>query len=68
MPTITKTKLNERQITRLELVLKVKREIKSATLTIIEGERATKRIEDDDCNFYYPDDNELDIILNGIKY
>ena len=67
MPNIKITQLSRNQLVRLEMVFHIMRDVKSAKLCEVEGNSVARRIEDDECNFYYPDDNDLDFILNGIK-
>lgn len=67
MPNIKITQLSGNQLVRLEMVFHIMRDVKSAKLCEVEGNSVVRRIEDDECNFYYPDDDDLDFILNGIK-
>ena len=65
MANIKHTPLNENQIRRLEMVYNIDEDIPSAILCEIEG-TLVKCIETNDSSFY-PTDEDLDFILNGIK-
>lgn len=65
MANIKRTPLNENQLRRLEMVYNIDEDIGSATLCEIEG-TLVKCIETKD-NSFYPNNDDLDFIINGIK-
>lgn len=70
MTKIKKTKLNSNQLTRLINVLEINKAIKSAYLCQVKNTCVTKiaiNYEDGDKESYYPMDDDLDFIVNGIE-
>lgn len=69
MPTITKTRLNKDQITRLINTLDINQPIRNAYLCQVTGTQIKKiaiNYTNGKKEVFYPMDDELDIILNGI--
>jgi hypothetical protein len=69
MDNVKKTKLNQDQITRLINVLDINKPIRSAYVCEVKG-TAIKKVainyENGDKESFYPDNEELEIIVNGI--
>ena len=67
---VKKTKLNGNQLTRLINVLDIKKAIKSAYICQVKDTCITKiaiNYNDGDKESYYPMDDDLDFIVNGIE-